>query len=599
VIDWVTAGRPRPGKLLARFSAAVLAPVRRPARPALLQRAPGGLLGERPDLRRSLGLLGRPPGPQSGPFAGPDLEGRADHQPAPLVRVGAAAGWALCGLALIAVFLRVSRTVPVNSDGAANALQAWAMLHGNLLLHGWLLSDVSFYTTELPQYMLIELTRGLSPDVVHVAAAMTYTFVVLLAARLAKGSATGTLGLLRAGIAAGIMVAPQHSEVVVLMLSPDHVGSTVPVLLAWLLIDRARRRWYVPLAAAVLLAWALVADPIVLLTGVAPVIIVGLALAYQRVIIDRGPVRSGGYGLALALAGVAAAEAGSRALALIRSHGGFYVFPVTDHVVRAGQLPGNLLQTFHGLLLLFGADFLGQRPGLSLAIALVHLAGLGLAGWGLCAALHRLTGGEPAVLLLALGTLVSITAYAFGPNAHEALSSREFAAVLPFGAALAGRLLAARLRRDRLIPVLLAVLAVYAAGVFQATSRPPVPGQNQALADWLVAHQLSYGLGGYWMANSVTLDSGGAVRLAPVKGKGTVWPFSWEDEPDWFNPDRHVANFLVLPADGTGPPPGPGSNPPSVANAIATFGPPAKAYFLADYTVLVWTSNLLTAMQHR
>src|SRR5215470_12355491 len=84
----------------------------------------------------------------------------------------------LAAAVLFVCYWRQSLTQPVSSDGAANALQAWDMLHGDLLLHGWLLSDVSFYTTELPQYMLIELARGLSPDVVHVAAAMTYTFVV-------------------------------------------------------------------------------------------------------------------------------------------------------------------------------------------------------------------------------------------------------------------------------------------------------------------------------------------------------------------------------------------------------------------------------------
>ena len=40
------------------------------------------------------------------------------------------------------------------------------MLHGNPLLRGWQLSDVSFYTTELLQYLLIEQLRGLTPDVV-------------------------------------------------------------------------------------------------------------------------------------------------------------------------------------------------------------------------------------------------------------------------------------------------------------------------------------------------------------------------------------------------------------------------------------------------
>src|SRR5215475_2019248 len=71
-------------------------------------------------------------------------------------RAGRAGVVVLAVAVLFVCYWRQSLTQPVSSDGAANALQAWDMLHGNLLLHGWLLSDVSFYTTELPQYMLIE-----------------------------------------------------------------------------------------------------------------------------------------------------------------------------------------------------------------------------------------------------------------------------------------------------------------------------------------------------------------------------------------------------------------------------------------------------------
>ena len=70
-------------------------------------------------------------------------------------------------------------------------LESWAMLHGNLLLHGWHLSDVSFYTTELPEYMLVELVRGLNPDVVRLCAALTYTLLVVLAAAVAYGARHG------------------------------------------------------------------------------------------------------------------------------------------------------------------------------------------------------------------------------------------------------------------------------------------------------------------------------------------------------------------------------------------------------------------------
>src|SRR5271167_1494049 len=84
--------------------------------------------------------------------------------------------YAVVGVLLFAAYLAQSaRGTYVTSDGASNALQAWAMLHGNLLLHGWTMSDVSFYTTELPEFMLVEAVRGLGPEVVHICAALTYT----------------------------------------------------------------------------------------------------------------------------------------------------------------------------------------------------------------------------------------------------------------------------------------------------------------------------------------------------------------------------------------------------------------------------------------
>ena len=144
---------------------------------------------------------------------------------------------------LFFAYLGQARTMPTMSDGASQALQAWAMLHGNVLLHGWSLSDVSFYTTELPEYMLVELVKGLRSDVVHIAAALTYTLLVLLAALLAKGAASGREGAVRALVAAGIMLAPALGSLnttFVVLSYPDHTGTQVPLLAAWLLIDRAQ-----------------------------------------------------------------------------------------------------------------------------------------------------------------------------------------------------------------------------------------------------------------------------------------------------------------------------------------------------------------------
>src|SRR3984957_18042985 len=90
-------------------------------------------------------------------------------------RVRVAWRWAAIVVAIAVLYLvywRESWTVGANSDSASTALQAWDIVHGNILLHGWWMSDVSFYTTEIPQYVVLEAIFGLDPGVVHLAAAM-------------------------------------------------------------------------------------------------------------------------------------------------------------------------------------------------------------------------------------------------------------------------------------------------------------------------------------------------------------------------------------------------------------------------------------------
>ena len=99
--------------------------------------------------------------------------------------VAAVAALAAIGALLWWGYYRLSWTVPATSDGAAIALQAHDMLSGNWLLSGWMVGDVSFWTTELPEYALVERVIHLGPGVIHAAAAVTYTLLVLLAAALA------------------------------------------------------------------------------------------------------------------------------------------------------------------------------------------------------------------------------------------------------------------------------------------------------------------------------------------------------------------------------------------------------------------------------
>jgi hypothetical protein len=121
----------------------------------------------------------------------------------------AATGFAVFAAVLFAVYLRLSRTSPENSDQANILLAASDMLHGNLLLRGWYLTDVSFYTTEVPQYALLEIFFGVHANTAHIAAAMTYTLAVVLAVLVARGGFTSRAAVTRLLITAGILLAPQ------------------------------------------------------------------------------------------------------------------------------------------------------------------------------------------------------------------------------------------------------------------------------------------------------------------------------------------------------------------------------------------------------
>jgi hypothetical protein len=517
---------------------------------------------------------------------------RSEHQVGIVRRIPVAGAWVLGVVLAFVFYLRVAGTFPADSDAASNALQAWDMLHGNVLLHGWSLSDVSFYTTELPQYMLIELVRGLNQGDVHVAAAMTYTLVVLLAVLLAKGSSTGREALVRAGVAAGIMLVPQYVTAVnVLMSSPDHIGTTVPVMVVWLILDRGPRRWYIPVIAGALLAWAGVADPLVLYIGTLPLALVCAIRAYHAVAIERQPLAGQWYDLALIAAALLAVIAAALALHLIHAAGGFAVTHSPNRFVGSGSLlPRNVAFTVEGLLLLGGADFVGLRLSAGSLVTLLHLVGVFLAAWGTwLAARHFLRNRDLVEQVLVAAILINLAAYLISTKPHVVTGTREIAAVLPYSAALAGRLLGARLISAKLVPILAVVAAGYLFGLVHEASRPPVPAQNQRLASWLAAHHLHTGLSGYWESNIVTLTSGDRVQIRLVKPSGgRLVAGHYESKADWYDPDRSTANFVVL---SPGVPGYPGFS--SEQAVLATFGKPAQTYHVGSYTILVWNRNLL------
>lgn len=489
---------------------------------------------------------------------------------------------------LFFAYLAEAQKLPIFGDGSAQALQAWDMLHGNVLLHGWALSDVSFYSTELPQYMLIELIAGLNPDVVHIAAAMTYALLVVLTAVLAKGKATGRQAVVRVLIPVGIMLAPSlgpilssraNSSAWIVLSAPDHTGTQIPLALTWLVLDRLRPRWWLPVLVAAMLTWVEIADSTAIFEGALPIAAVCVVRMYRR----RGPLSGQWHDLSLGVAAIASAGASTAALAMIRSHGGFVVNPAPTTLATIDAMTTHFWVKLQSILSLFGADFSGMPAGQAL-IPIAHLVAVALVAWGVTRAARRFFAEDDlGMQVVTASFLVLLAAFIFGYRD----AAREAAGLLPIGAALAGRMLALRVIQARLAPALAAVLACFGLSLASQAAGPALPSPDRPLASWLEAHHLTYGLSGTWFAsNGITLYSHDHVRVRDVKisASSELARRPWNTRASWYNPRLHDARFVILnPCAPT--PTGP---------LFEAAGRPTATYFLDGFTVLVWHANLLT-----
>ncbi len=537
----------------------------------------------------------------------------------------------LAGAVLMFCYLRVAGATQVNSDGAGLVLQASDMLHGNLLLHGWWDTDVSFITTELPEYMGVTAVAGVRPEVVHVCSALTYTLLVLLAAFVARGRARGAEGVVRALLAATVMLAPQPTgPTVVLLGSPDHVGTAVPLLALLLVLDRAegtraRARWLAPACVTVLLALTIVGDPLAEVVGVVPLVLACLLRAVRISVIRARrraadtSWRAAGYEVSLVVAAVIAVPVARAVNALITHYGGYRLGPATYHLLPKHRIAQDATVLWQSVFALFGADYAGVTAAGNVAFALVHLAGVALviaavifAAWRLIRPARTAPLGDLVADVLVLAVVVNVAAYLLLVPINNIYSAHEIGPVLSLGAALTGRMLGGPLLRFRvtraddrrstrpfrlrfpglrdgtpvLVPALAAVVACYAVLLAVAASSPQRVPQNVHLAAWLRQHHLRSGLAPYWQASSVTVDSGGSITMLAVNARGkhhSQAPYPWEADEQLADPAAHTANFVVIV-------PGPDI---SRKLAIKTFGKPARTYRFESYVIMVWDKNLL------
>jgi hypothetical protein len=506
--------------------------------------------------------------------------------------------WALGAAGVFVLFLRVSLTSAVSSDAANNALQAWDLLHGHLLLHGWLIGDATYYTFDLPVIALAEVFFGLHTIAMHVAIALIYLIVAIAAVAIAVTGASGAAARLsRAAVVVAILAAPALilSDRWVTLGIPDHTGSTIFLLVPALLVDRVTtRRWGAPLLCVILTAGQ-IGDVTVRYVAVPAVCLV---CAYH--LLAARKIRSGDT--AMLVAALVSLPLTTAVRAVMRHFGSYLMVSPHTKLAPVSQWPHNAGLAWHSIRELFGVQAAPDKVAGHWAV--FGAACLIVAAAGLLWVLVRWPRARRAEQVLAVAIVANLAVYVVstlpGPNAPH-----DIVAVLPAGAVLAARLLVpARLtgRGPARLPRLAAAAVVGAAAIaallpLSVIAAKPSAGEGgqQQLVDWLQSHGLSYGLGGYWNASAVTLLSSDAVQIRTIKfnygpDEAYALPYPWEASTFWYDPARHYADFVVVQ----------NNDPQTVLKIENYFGRPVLTHHVGGpggIEVLVYHKNLLTQVR--
>ena len=499
----------------------------------------------------------------------------------------AVVAWAGGAVVLFAYLYRISMDWPFTSDGANIGLQSWDMLHGQLLLHGWILSDAAFTTFEVPLGAIAEGVLGLSGVAAHVLPALTLLVVVVLAVGLAVSGSRGAARAVRAGVVVAVLVAvPSQAGVSELLVTGSHLGTSAFLLGSFLLIEKAPgRRFTAPLVCVILCAGQ-IGDSTVRYAAVPAIIAVCAyrVLAAQRL---RTP------DAAIALAAAVSYPLATLARVLMLRLGGYVMMAPRSHLSHWRKWPGHVAVAGHNILHLFGA-FTDPAATLGVAGTVLGVVCLAAAAFGFARVIWSWRTAGRAEQLLCAAIVTNLVVYVLStlPNTGN---PRDIIAVLPCGAVLAVRACVP----GRIADPRRAALAVAAAAVAvllpltAAAARPAAATDGASLATWLEAHGLRYGIAGYWDASDVTYasDNRVQVRAVTLSGRGYA-AYDWETKSSWYDAAQHDATFLI--ADS--PPTAPLSR--TVAYFEPYFGRPAQAYRVGPRVVLVYRQNLLKQVRN-
>ncbi len=513
-----------------------------------------------------------------------------------------------CAVGLVVLvgllYLSSVHSSPGSSDGATVILEGQAMSGGNFMLNHWALSLDSFWLVDVLAYAVAVLIGGVHPQLLHLVPSLVAVGVICVSAWIAQRGRDGWAGVAAAAAVVVMLGLPTHAFAEFFLMGPLHVTTTLWCLVAFIALRKERFGWGWLLATGILAA-GMLGDLQTAALGVAPVALAGIvAMLRMR------SWRTGAPALSAAIGSVALAEAVRRIARLIGT------FTIGSANPRA-SLHQMLLNLHHVVTYGAALEGVGYHPFGDEAVPPVleaaHGVGLTLGVLAVVMGVFSLVWssaiGQDGARTAGAGSrdsreslwLEDVLVFAFFGGCAvfiwlsvtaEGAFARYLTSAVIFGSILAGRLVGKIAERARLAPprALLAgaglLVTVGYAATFVSTLTVAVPKQSAVrLADYLEAHHLTRGVGDYWSASIVTVESANAVVIRPVvslAGGHHLARYMRQTSSTWYG-----GGFEFLVYNAAVPWGSVGSK-----SAAASFGPPQHVAVVGTYYVLTWAHDL-------
>jgi hypothetical protein len=503
---------------------------------------------------------------------------------------------------VVIYYLLARRAWGGNSDAATLVLQGESIAQGHVTLHGWSFLLDSFWTVDVPLYVLGYLVLGMNPALVFWVPAIVAAVVLSVGIYLGFSGRPRRAGWVSALVLIGLIGLPTGSWIWVFLSVYGHSVTILMCLFAFIALRSGRFGIGWAMAVAVL-ALGLVGDLQALPIGVGPIAAAG-ALAMLR----TRSIRGGAPNVAAAMAAPVLAYLLRRMALLL---GTYQIGQANPHASKAVlidnayRLPGYLARVFGYTgagggwrtgMLSVSSPLGWVRIAAVVVVALAVVLGIMLTIHGIWSALDRRRDTNTSRVasadwriddILILGALVDLAFFLYATLADDITYLRYLSPFVIFGSIYTARLAGKVASMPRTAPyargmsvTLGAVVAVFATACLPAIAFNPVPYTNSDLATSLAARGLSVGIGDFWTASQTTLASAGKVVIRPVQGSGDRVIRRFQLSQDiWY---RTPFQFLACPASGS-------FEGLSCDVATATFGQPAQRFRVADEDILVWS----------